>query len=119
MLKRDYEGQVCSIARALELVGNRWTLLVIRDVGRGRHRFDELLENLGIASNVLADRLNRLVNAGVLHSVRYSERNERFEYHITKKGLELAVALLALMHWGDTHLPDSPLTIARRRTTHT
>ena len=66
MLKRDYEGQTCSIARALEVVGDRWTLLVIRDVGVGRHRFDELLESLGIASNVLTDRLNRLVDAGVL-----------------------------------------------------
>jgi DNA-binding HxlR family transcriptional regulator len=115
MLKRDYEGQVCSIARALEVVGERWTLLVIRDVGRGRHRFDEFLESLGIASNVLTDRLNRLVDAGVLDRVRYSERPERFEYHLTEKGLELAVALLALMQWGDRHLSDRPSAIARRR----
>jgi DNA-binding HxlR family transcriptional regulator len=115
MLKRDYEGQVCSIARALEVVGERWTLLVIRDVERGRHRFDELLESLGIASNVLTDRLNRLVDAGVLQRLRYSERPERFEYHLTEKGLELAVALLALMHWGDRHLSDKPPAIARRR----
>ena len=61
MLKRDYEGQVCSIARALEIVGDRWTLLVIRDLALGKHRFDELLQSLGVASNVLTDRLNRLV----------------------------------------------------------
>jgi DNA-binding HxlR family transcriptional regulator len=115
VLKRDYEGQVCSIARALEVVGDRWTLLVIRDLERGRHRFDQLLESLGIASNVLTDRLNRLVEAGVLHRVRYSERPERFEYHLTEKGLELAVSLLALMHWGDRHLSDKPPAIARRR----
>jgi DNA-binding HxlR family transcriptional regulator len=115
MLKRDYEGQVCSIARALELVGDRWTLLVIRDVVLGLHRFDELLESLGIASNVLTDRLSRLVDAGVLHRVCYSERPERFEYHLTEKGLELGVALLALMHWGDRHLSDKPPLIARRR----
>jgi DNA-binding HxlR family transcriptional regulator len=115
MLKRDYEGQVCSIARALEVVGDRWTLLVIRDVALGRHRFDGLLESLGIASNVLTDRLNRLVDAAVLHRVRYSERPERFEYHLTEKGLELGVALLALMHWGDRHLSDKPPLIARRR----
>jgi len=115
MLKRDYEGQNCSIARALELVGDRWTLLVIRDIGVGRHRFDELLDSLGIASNVLTDRLNRLVDAGVLDRVRYSERPERFEYHLTVKGLELSVALLALMHWGDRHLSEKPPTIARRR----
>jgi DNA-binding HxlR family transcriptional regulator len=115
MLKRDYEGQVCSIARALEVVGDRWTLLVIRDVAVGLHRFDEVLESLGVASNVLTDRLNRLVEADVLRRVRYSERPERFEYHLTEKGLELAAALLALMQWGDRHLSDKPPTIARRR----
>jgi DNA-binding HxlR family transcriptional regulator len=115
MLKRDYEGQVCSIARALEVVGERWTLLVVRDVERGRHRFDQLLESLGIASNVLTDRLNRLVDAGVLQRVRYSERPERFEYHLTEKGLELAPALLALMQWGDHYLSEKPPAIARRR----
>jgi DNA-binding HxlR family transcriptional regulator len=115
MLKRYYEGQNCSIARALEVVGDRWTLLVIRDVGVGHHRFDELLESLGIASNVLADRLNRLVDAGVLERVRYNERPERFEYHLTEKGLELGVALLALMQWGDRYLSERPPSIARRR----
>jgi DNA-binding HxlR family transcriptional regulator len=115
MLKREYEGQVCSIARALEVVGDRWTLLVIRDVVLGLHRFDELIESLGIASNVLTDRLSRLADTGVLHRVRYSERPERFEYHLTEKGLELGVALLALMHWGDRHLSDKPPLIARRR----
>jgi DNA-binding HxlR family transcriptional regulator len=115
MLKRDYEGQVCSIARTLELVGDRWTLLVVRDVVLGRHRFDELLESLGAASNVLTDRLKRLVDADALYRVRYSERPERFEYHLTAKGLELGVALLALMDLGDRHLSDKPPLIARRR----
>jgi DNA-binding HxlR family transcriptional regulator len=115
MLKRDYEGQNCSIARALEVVGDRWTLLVIREVGVGHHRFDELLGSLGIASNVLTDRLNRLVDGGVLQRVRYNERPERFEYHLTEKGLELWVALLALMQWGDRHLSEKPPAIARRR----
>ena len=64
---------------------------------------------------MLTDRLNRLVEAGVLDRVRYSERPERFEYHLTEKGLELAVALLALMQWGDRHLSEKPPTIARRR----
>src|SRR6266545_4931172 len=115
MLKRDYEGQTCSIARALEVVGERWTLLVIRDVGIGHHRFDELLERLGIASNVLTDRLNRLVEAGVLQRIRYNERSFRFEYPLTEKGRELGVALLALMQWGDRHLSEKPPRIARRR----
>lgn len=115
MLKRDYDGQLCSIARALELVGDRWTLLIIRDVVLGLRRFDEFLDSLGVASNVLSDRLNRLVGEGVLERVRYSERPERFEYHLTTKGLELGAALLALMQWGDRYLSDKPPRIARRR----
>jgi DNA-binding HxlR family transcriptional regulator len=115
MLKRDYQGQVCSIARALEVVGDRWTLLIVRDVAFGLRRFDELLDSLGVASNVLADRLNRLVAEGVLDRVRYSERPERFEYRLTSKGGELGVALLALMQWGDRHLSDKPPRIAHRR----
>ena len=94
MLNRDYEGQNCSIARALEIVGERWTLLIIRDVLLGLHRFDEFQESLGIARNVLTDRLNRLVDEGVLERVLYSERPERYEYHLTKKGLDLNVALM-------------------------
>ena len=115
MLKREYEGQICSIARALELVGDRWTLLIIRDLALGLTRFDQFLESLGVASNVLTDRLNRLVDEGVLERVRYSERPERFEYHLTNKGRELGVALLALMQWGDRYLSEKPPRIARRR----
>jgi DNA-binding HxlR family transcriptional regulator len=114
MLKRDYEGQVCSIARTLEVVGDRWTLLVVRDVVLGNHRFDELLRSLGVASNVLTDRLSRLVAEDILERVRYSERPERFEYHLTRKGRELGVCLIALMQWGDRHLSDRPPRIARR-----
>ena len=115
MLKRDYEGQNCSIARTLEVVGDRWTLLIIRDVSLGLRRFDELLDKLGVASNVLTDRLNRLVKEGILERVRYSARPERFEYRLTKKGSELGPALLALMQWGDRHLSPKPPRIARRR----
>jgi DNA-binding HxlR family transcriptional regulator len=115
VLKRDYEGQNCSIARTLEVVGDRWTLLVVRDVALGRRRFDELLGSLGVASNVLTDRLGRLVDEGILERVRYNERPPRFEYHLTKKGRELGVALLALMQWGDRHLSEKPPRIARRR----
>jgi DNA-binding HxlR family transcriptional regulator len=74
VLKRDYEGQNCSIARALEIVGERWTLLIIRDAFLGRRRFEEFQESLGIARNVLTDRLNRLVDERILERVRYSER---------------------------------------------
>jgi DNA-binding HxlR family transcriptional regulator len=115
VLKRDYEGQVCSIARTLEVIGDRWTLLVIRDVVLGNHRFDQLVESLGVASNVLTDRLKRLVDEGILERVAYSERPRRFEYHLTPKGRELGVCLVALMQWGDRHVSDKPPRIARRR----
>ena len=115
MLKRDYEDQVCSIARTLEVVGDRWTLLIIRDVVLGHSRFDEFLDSLGIASNVLTDRLNRLVAEGVLERILYNKRPERFEYRLTKKGRELGPVLIALMQWGDRHVSDKPPRIARRR----
>jgi DNA-binding HxlR family transcriptional regulator len=115
MLKRDYEGEVCSIARSLEVIGDRWTLLIVRDLVLGLSRFDEFLESLGIASNVLTDRLNRLVDEGIAERVRYSERPERFEYRLTTKGRELGPVLLALMQWGDRHISKKPPRIARRR----
>ena len=113
MLNRDYEGQNCSIARALEVVGERWTLLIIRDVLLGLHRFDEFQESLGIARNVLTDRLNRLVDEGVLERVLYSERPERYEYHLTEKGLDLNIALTALRQWGDDYLSEKPPRLQR------
>jgi DNA-binding HxlR family transcriptional regulator len=114
VLRRDYEGQVCSIARTLEVVGDRWTLLVVRDIALGKRRFDQLQTGLGIASNVLCDRLNRLVAEGVLERVPYSERPERFEYRLTPKGRELGIPLLALMQWGDRYLSEKPPRVARR-----
>ena len=104
MLKREYEGQNCSIARALEIVGERWTLLIIRDVFLGIRRFDELQESLGVARNVLTDRLNRLVGEGVLERVPYSERPTRYEYRLTAKGRDLNIALSGLLQWGDKYL---------------
>ena len=115
MLKRGYEGQNCSIARTLEIVGERWTLLIIRDVFLGLRRFDQLQESLGVARNVLSDRLNRLVEEGILERVQYSERPLRFEYRLTKKGRELNVALTALRQWGDAHLSEKPPRLLRRK----
>ena len=81
MLGRTYEGQNCSVAKSLELVGERWTMLVVREVFLGNRRFDEIAARLGIARNVLTARLGRLVDEGVLERVRYQERPERFEYY--------------------------------------
>ncbi len=103
MLRNDYDTQVCSIARALEVVGERWTLLIIRDVFLGVRRFDELQADLGVARNVLQSRLEKLVEHDVLEKVPYQERPLRHEYRLTQKGLDLWPTIVALMQWGDTH----------------
>src|SRR5437870_12946221 len=115
MLKRDYEGQNCSIARALEVVGERWTLLIVRDAFLGLRRFDQFQDSLGIARNVLSDRLNRLVEEGILQRVLYSERPERYEYRLTAKGRELNIALTSLRQWGDKYLSEKPPRLLRRK----
>lgn len=91
----------CSIAATLEVVGDRWTVLILRDVFRGARRFGELQEGLGIARNLLSDRLSRLVEHGVLEKVPYQQRPLRCEYRLTAKGADLSPALIALMRWGD------------------
>ena len=106
MLGRTYEDQVCSIARSLEVLGERWTLLVVRDALLGLRRFDQFQRSLGVARNILTDRLGRLVTAGVLERIPYQERPVRHEYQLTPMGYELAVPIIGLMHWGDRHLAD-------------
>ncbi|HEU5475586.1 MAG TPA: helix-turn-helix domain-containing protein [Actinophytocola sp.] len=105
MLGRTYD-QVCSVARTLEIVGERWTFLIIRDALLDVRRFDGFLSRLGIARNVLTDRLNRLVENGILERVAYQERPLRYEYHLTTKGRELAPVIITMMEWGDRHLAD-------------
>jgi DNA-binding HxlR family transcriptional regulator len=108
MLKNDYDSQVCSIAAALEVVGERWSLLIVRDVMLGLRRFDEIQASLGIARNVLQTRLTRLLDHGVLEKRLYQERPARYEYRLTEKGLDLWPAVVALMNWGDRHAaPDA------------
>jgi DNA-binding HxlR family transcriptional regulator len=117
MLKRDYEEQTCSIARALELVGERWTLLIVRNVFLGVRRFDDLQEQLGIARNVLAARLARLVEADLLERRPYGERPVRYEYRLTERGRALWPVLVELMQWGDRYAPAAggPPTVVRHR----
>jgi DNA-binding HxlR family transcriptional regulator len=105
MLGRTYDDQVCSLARALEVVGERWTLLVLREVFMGRRRFDEIAGDLGIARNVLQARLERLIEVGVLERRVYAERPLRHEYRLTDAGVDLWYPVIALMQWGDAHAP--------------
>lgn len=117
MLGRTYEGQDCSIARTLEVVGERWTLLVLRECFMGTARFDDFQRRLGIARNVLQTRLERLVEEDVLERRPYQERPLRCEYRLTAQGRDLLPVLLALLEWGDRHRsPDGPrVAIAHAR----
>jgi DNA-binding HxlR family transcriptional regulator len=97
----------CSIADTLALVGEKYSLLVLREVCLGNSRFDQLVRNIGAPRDILATRLRRLVDAGILTKQPYSERPQRFEYRPTQAGLELEPVLMTLMAWGDRHLrPD-------------
>ena len=91
----------CSIQATLEVVGDRWTLLILRNIFRGVHRFSQMADDLGIAKNLLADRLAKLVDHDIVHKVPYQQRPLRHEYRLTPKGMDLSPALVALMGWGD------------------
>lgn len=103
VLRRTYDNQNCSIARSLETIGERWTLLILRDAFLGTRRFDDFQRSLGIARNVLTTRLNRLTDEGLLERRRYQERPERYEYRLTEKGIDLWPVLFTLMRFGDKH----------------
>ena len=103
MLGNDYRTQTCSIAGALEVVGERWSLLIVRDVFLGLRRFDQMQADLGIARNVLQARLSKLIDEGVLERRLYQERPPRYEYRLTEKGLDLWPTVVALMQWGDRY----------------
>jgi DNA-binding HxlR family transcriptional regulator len=103
MLGNAYDNQVCSLAGALEVIGERWSLLIVRDVLLGLRRFDEIQSDLGIARNVLNARLTRLLDQGVLEKRLYQERPPRYEYRLTDKGLDLWPAIVALMQWGNRY----------------
>jgi DNA-binding HxlR family transcriptional regulator len=117
MLNRTYADQVCSIAGTLELIGERWTVLILRDVFLGVRRFDAIQGDLGVARNVLRDRLALLVQEGILEKRPYQQRPERFDYHLTDKGLDLWPVLHAIMSWGDKHVagPAGPPTLVEHR----
>ena len=96
---------MCPIARVMEIIGDRWTMLIIRDAFQRINRFQELEASLGLSRHVLSERLQRLVDEGILEKRRYQERPERFEYHLTPKGLGLWKVLAQITLWGDDHYP--------------
>jgi DNA-binding HxlR family transcriptional regulator len=100
----ELEQQPCSLARTLSVVGDRWTLLVLRESFLGIRRFDEFEKRLGVTRHVLADRLRKLVESAVLDKVAYQQRPLREEYRLTAKGRDIYPALLALVNWGDRHM---------------
>lgn len=101
-------GRPCSIAAALEVVGDRWSLLVVREVSLGHHRFSEIAVGTGAPRDRLTARLNRLVEAGVLERRPYSDAPPRSDYHLTPGGWELMPVLHSLRQWADTWVVDEP-----------
>jgi DNA-binding HxlR family transcriptional regulator len=98
------EAQPCSLARTVAIIGDRWTLLILRDCFLRVRRFDEFQARLGIGRPILADRLGKLVKNGVLEKVKYQESPTRHEYRLTRRGLDLHPVIMSIVHWGDLHL---------------
>jgi len=105
----------CPITRLLDIVGDRWSFLMIRDVFYGVRRFDAMQKHLGISKKVLADRLSRLQQAGIFKKVPYQQRPQRFEYRLTPKGRDLFPVLLTMMRWGNRWLVDGNSHVLRLR----
>jgi DNA-binding HxlR family transcriptional regulator len=103
---RDFDSEQCSIQRTLALIGEKWTILIIRDAANGIRRFDDFRQHTGVSEAVLADRLRNLVARGILETREYQEpgQRRRHEYRLTAKGWDLFPVLIALMQWGDEHL---------------
>lgn len=101
----ELDDNWCPVARALSVFGDRWTLLIVRDCFLGHSKFEEFARNSGMTRHVLAARLARLVEAGILEKRQYSHRPQRFDYVLTAKGEELGPALRNLRDWGRRHMP--------------
>lgn len=96
----------CSIAKTLSIIGDRWTMLVLRDVFSGVRRFEHFQQSLELTRHVLADRLKKLQREGILKRVQYQERPDRYEYRLTEKGLDLYPIILSLLKWGDAYTAE-------------
>src|SRR6476660_7114617 len=103
MHRKNLDSMPCPIARSLERVGEWWSILILRDALHGLRRFDEFQKSLGIAPNMLTQRLNALVDAGLLERRRYSEHPPRYEYVLTPRGRDFRSVLIAILAWGNRH----------------
>jgi DNA-binding HxlR family transcriptional regulator len=103
----DLEAQPCSVARTLAVLGDRWTLMIVRDAFLGVRRFDDFQARLGLSRTLLSDRLKALVESGVIERHAYQARPERFEYRLTEAGIDLYPIMLGLADWGNRHLADA------------
>ena len=110
----------CSVAQCLDVVGEWWSMLIVRDVFLGVTRFDEFQERLGISRNILNQRLSRLVETGILERVPYQERPPRYDYKLTKKGRDLWPVLTAMRQWGDRYAAPAgpPVEVVHRGCGH-
>ena len=110
VVPRDGRGprSDCPIACSLDVIGDRWTLVIVRDLFRGKHRFSEFLDSgEGIKTNILAERLKRLERAGLVERTAYQEHPPRYEYHLTGAGRALAPVVKAIYAWGEAHAPGA------------
>lgn len=104
----EFRRSPCPVANTLDLVGDKWSLLIIRDMLHGKRTYGELLDSPeGIPTNILADRLRRLEEAGLIVRAAYQERPVRYAYTLSKKGADLGDVLLALVRWGKKHIPGT------------
>ena len=101
MKAKSFAGMRCSVAGALEMIGDRWILLLLRDLGLGLSRYDDFRKSCGIPTTTLSKRLQTLEAHGIVERTRYSERPPRYEYHLTEKGRDLWKVTTALREWGD------------------
>jgi len=113
----ELPGRPCPIAASLELVGERWALLVVREIALGSTRFGDIVRGTGAPRDRIAARLRSLESAGVIGRTAYQDRPERFDYHLTRSGQDLVSVLDALLAWGDKHAvaPDDPRRLKRYR----
>jgi DNA-binding HxlR family transcriptional regulator len=120
MRRTSFDGMNCSVAQCLEAIGEWWTPLLIRDLFMGVSRFDDFQARLGISRNILTERLNRLVELGVVDRIPYQHHPERYDYRLTEKGADLWLVMTAMREWGDRWAAPQgpPLEVVHRTCDH-